>query len=363
MKRYWHEHEYKRIRQRLAAKSLQRDLLSRKKRRLQRRRNQGVPELFIRIANEFKHLPIRPALAKAPSLMCCLKNPDGMAAFIDDLRYYCEKKVPVLVDLSEVEELQLNAITVLLAVMVQFKSRGIKFNGTTPINESVRKILVQSNFFNHLGDHYSQQVSYELPGTSIYTHGNRLVDSELSHRIIRAATKTIWGTERRCNGVQRTLIELMMNTNNHAAPCGKDEKHWWLSTQHIKSEQRVIFCFVDFGVGVFTSLKRKPSASKFFGILEKISDGISRSRPEILLEKILNGTMHMTATGKYYRGKGLPGIYEVLKENRISNLSLITNNVYFTSSNGAYHRLKNGFSGTFISWELNSNNESLPNVT
>ena len=87
-----------------------------------------------------------------------------MAAFIDELKYCLENRIPVFVDIKEVEELELNAITVLLAVMVQFKSRGIKFNGNMPTRTQVGKLLRESKFFEHLNGSYSQKDSYDLPG-------------------------------------------------------------------------------------------------------------------------------------------------------------------------------------------------------
>lgn len=295
--------------------------------------------------------------------MCCLRNPDGMAAFIDELKYCLENRIPVFVDIKEVEELELNAITVLLAVMVQFKSRGIKFNGNMPTRTQVGKLLRESKFFEHLNGSYSQKDSYDLPGSTVYTHGKLSVDSEFSQELIDSAAKTIWGCPRRCPGVQRTFIELMQNTNNHASLHKSGEKHWWISVQHIPDEQRVVFSFVDFGVGVFESLANKPESNIFYRAIDKLKQVFGVTRNEQILKLIFEGELHKTVTGNYYRGKGLPGIYSVLQKNRISKLAMITNDVYFTSEYNEFRRLNNGLSGTFISWELTSSNESLPNET
>jgi hypothetical protein len=325
--------------------------------------NQRISKSELRARNAFTHLPVRARFPRAPRQMCWLRNPDGMAAFIHELKYCLENHVPVFVDIKEVEELELNAITVLLAVMVQFKSRGIKFNGNMPTRANVDKLLRESKFFDHLNDNYSQKDSYDLPGSTIYTHGKLSVDSEFSQELIDSAAKTIWGCPRRCPGVQRTFIELMQNTNNHASLQKSGEKHWWISVQHIPGEQRVVFSFVDFGVGVFESLANKPESNIFYRAIDELKRVFNVTCNEQILKLIFEGELHKTVTGNYYRGKGLPGIYAVLQNNRISKLAMITNDVYFTSEDNQFRRLKNGLSGTFISWELTSSNESLPNET
>ena len=308
-----------------------------------------------------------------------------MAAFIGQLKACLEARVPVFVDIKDVEELELNAITVLLAVMVQFTSRGIKFNGNIPLRLEVlqrlkesrffehlnaqaeslaprrRRQLEDSGFFHHLNRSNQQRESYDFPGSSIYTHGKLFVDSEFSQQLIDEATKTIWGEHRRCPGVQRTFIELMQNTNNHASLHKNGEEHWWISLQHLKEENKVVFCFVDFGIGVFESLARKPESNIFYKAIDKLKQLFGVTRNEQVLKLIFDGELHKTVTGYYYRGKGLPGIYNVQQKKHISKLSMITNDVYFTSADNQYRRLKTGFSGTFISWELSRQNDSLPN--
>jgi hypothetical protein len=74
------------------------------------------------------------------------------------------------------------------------------------------------------------------------------------------------------------------------------------------------------------------------------------------LKLLLQGEVHRTVTGKYYRGKGLPGIFEACKTNKISNLIIISNDALADFSNDKFISLKNKLSGTYVSWELNENN-------
>lgn len=73
----------------------------------------------------------------------------------------------------------------------------------------------------------------------------------------------------------------------------------------------------------------------------------------------MEGEIHRTVTGQHFRGKGLPGIKEVLNRNQISNLCVISNNVIAKiNTNSAFNKLKSEFCGTFVSWELNELNEN-----
>src|SRR5690606_864526 len=259
----------------------------------------------------------------------------------------------------KVKTISYDAIVVLLSIMVRFKATKIDFNGDFPENEEARRILTESKFLQYLYQSFRNEDRYQLgQNSSIVTHAWKDVDSELGNELIKNASKTIWGEERRCQGVQRTLIELMLNTNNHADDSKKGEKHWWLSVHHDKVNKKVSFAFIEFGVGVFTSLNNKRYGSKFFGIVDKLKERVKFGNNADLLRLIMDGTLHRTATGKPYHGKGLPGINKVRERNQISNLNIITNDVHASLDNDSFQIMSKSFSGTFVYWELNNENSN-----
>ena len=77
-----------------------------------------------------------------------------------------------------------------------------------------------------------------------------------------------------------------------------------------------------------------------------------------MLQLLLQGKIH-SSTGKYYRGKGLPGIFDASMNNKISNLVVISNKGYADISKDEYKILNNEFSGTFVYWELKNTNERI----
>jgi hypothetical protein len=288
-----------------------------------------------------------------------LSNPEEAIGFFASLVTYCDQRRKVWVSLRDVERIEYDAIVVLLAVMIRFKAAKVGFNGDWPMGGAARAILKESRFFEILYQKMVDQESYEIGrGSSIYTHAHKNVDSALSAAVIEHAAKTVWEESRRCPGAQRIFVELMQNTNNHASPGNPGEKHWWVSVHHRAKEKKVSFTFVDFGVGVFQSLDNKTPTSKWFGWRTILGMVYTLTNNAEIMKLILDGDFHQTVTKKYYRGKGLPGIRQVLGRRQVSNLQIITNDVIANVGGGSYRVLKTAFSGTLVYWELDSSNLS-----
>lgn len=293
----------------------------------------------------------------APKYFSFVEKPEETIKFINKLEKLYLNNSSVFVNLKNIKYLDYSAVTILVSVMFSFKTRNIKFNGNFPQNGHLAKLLINSDFFKYLNKPIGQKLEYALgKENQIFTRANKEVNSELGYVVMAEASNTIWGKKRICKGLQRTLLELMQNTNNHADINKKGEKHWWLSVNHDKPNKKVSFIFIDYGVGIFESLKHKPNDNKWFGWFEKIKNRLIHGDNAEIFELLLEGQMHLTVTGQHFRGKGLPGIREVLSRNQISNLRVISNNVLADVGNNKYEKLNEEFSGTFVTWELNENN-------
>lgn len=298
---------------------------------------------------------------EAPEIFSFINNTNEVSRFVTKLKELYDNDNKVFIVMKNVKEIDYGAIVVLLSIMIKFKAKGINFNGDKPTSLEPRKVLNESGFTNQLNRQFMELDEYNLSRNGhygIHTHANKKVNSSLTASLIESASLSIWGESRRCPGVQRTLLELMQNTNNHAGEKNPGEKLWWLSVHHDKSRKVISFSFIDFGVGVFESLNNKDSSSKFFD-WQTIAEGLGIDDNKKVMKSILSGVLHKTVTGKPYRGKGLPGIAEVLSRNQISNLHIITNNVAADVSNGKYSTVKPSFSGTYIYFELGDENESI----
>ncbi|MCD9855304.1 hypothetical protein LUD75_11330 [Epilithonimonas sp. JDS] len=327
------------------------------KKRASKRYNKSFEELV----SELKAFQNDNVKVTAPLYFSLIKNPEETIDFVNKIEQLYLNKQEVFVDLKNIKFLDHSAITILVSILFSFKSRNIGFNGNFPKNKDLSLLLINSDFFKYLQRvNIPEKLEYKIgKQNQLFTRANKEVNSELGLIVMAEASKTVWGEHRTCKGLQRTLLELMQNTNNHAELNEKGEKHWWLSVNQNKSEKKVSFIFVDYGIGIFESLKNKPETNKWFGWLDKIKNKLVVGGNEEIFKLLLNGEMHLTVTGQHFRGKGLPGIKEVLDRNQISSLKIISNNVFADVENDTFTKLKCEFSGTFVSWELNENNQNI----
>lgn len=360
MKKCFSNRKSRQFYERRAAKQLKRRLLSRERRKRVRRVAMGpasnaLTRRRILADRSGKHTPVL-----APAVFSFIKNTPEMIVFIEKVDTLWRKRRPVWIILRDVEEIDYGGILVLLSVMIRFKARGVKFNGDWPLSQVARDTLASSGFFTSLGLSFNDRDHYKVGSLKgILTHAHRNVEAELTDRVLGKAAQIIWGKPARCQGAQRVFLELMQNTNNHASLAGRGEKHWWLAAHHDSNKHTVSFAFVDYGVGVFKSLRSKQAGDKFFGVLEKMligfRDNLSASDADVL-KKILEGELHRTASRKYYRGKGLPGIKEALDRGWIANLHIITNKVRADVARGSFELMTRNFEGTFLHWEISTKN-------
>lgn len=360
VKQYLHTYPNPAVRQ--ANKKHRRSLLSKDKQKIRRTescqqtKEQKMEKFHERRMNDTFRSFTR---VKAPEIFSMISNAEESLSFVTKLEECFDKRRKVFVDLKSVKHIGNGAIVVLLSKMIQFKSHDIDFNGNYPKNKQCYKILKESGFIENLYKNFGQEEEYGIgnENNKIYTHGQKNVNPVLSSEIIRHMSKQIWGDSQRCIGVQRVFLELMQNTNNHASFNKFGEKHWWLSVDYDKETNTSHIAFIDFGVGIFKSLENKNNGSKFYGVIEKLKNAVRYGSNADLLKLLLEGEVHKTATGDYYRGKGLPGIVNAFNKNQISNLIIISNNAMADLKENRYTSLTNPLSGSFFYWEVNHNNE------
>lgn len=360
MKKIYTTSSYKIRNNKRAKRFLKRRLVSKQKRKNKNHKGQGKSKEVRqeeRLISNFTKIT-------APKHFSFVEKPEETIKFINKLEKLYLNRTSVFVNLKDITFLDYSAVTILVSVMFSFKTRNIQFNGNFPKNGDLARLLINSDFFKYLNKPIGKKIEYALgKENQIFTRANKEVNSELGYIVMAEASTTIWGEKRTCKGLQRTLLELMQNTNNHADINKKGEKHWWLSVNHDRSNKKVSFIFIDYGVGIFESLKHKPNDNKWFGWLEKIKNRLVYGDNSEIFKLLLEGQMHLTVTGQHFRGKGLPGIREVLSRNQICNLRIISNNVFSDVANEKYIKLNEEFSGTFVTWELNENNKNIKWIT
>lgn len=359
MKLYFKSQKYINYSKRRARKSLKRRLIHKRRilhiRRSFYKKNLKEVSLLKDFIQYKQHV-------LAPDNLSLIDNPEEVILFFKKIHEILNNNQRVYVILKKVKNIDYGAITVLLSEMYMFKLKKIQFQGDFPSDQNAKKLIIESGFFDYIGRTDVRQNAEYLAGNDnqIITHAHKNVEPVLSLPIMKESSITIWGEKRIDSGLHSVLMELMQNTNNHASSGMIGEKHWWLSVNHDKKNKKVSFVFVDHGVGIFRSLNGKSPDSKWYGWFEKAKSSLGVETNEECLKQLLLGNLHRTVTQKSYRGKGLPNIKRMLDLNRISNLHVISNNVYSNVDKNEYKLLNKEFDGTFFYWELCENNINSP---
>jgi hypothetical protein len=324
--------------------------LRRKKKRKERRAGRLITQ-----KNKFTDY----VYVQAPAIFSFLHNTVEVLYFIRQLENCLRSRQKTFVVLNGVIQMHHDAIVVLVSILRRFKDESVQFNGNLPFNEEARQVLIDSEFFLMLykmlyDSTPKREELYTKPNCSIHTRTDKKVDVALTDKLIREASETVWGKPMRCTGVYRILIELMTNTHNHAEIREKGRERWHICAVHLKEEKKVIFTFVDYGVGVITSLQNKQPGQKMYGFFQKLLHLFSGNATNVaIIREIFLDEKQISSTGETYRGYGLPSLYNSFLEQEIVNFNYITNDVHFNAVKKEFTPLAENFSGTFIYWELN----------
>ena len=310
------------------------------------------PEKFKRkLHKKAKKHPIN-----APSNFSLIGNTKEFVTFINQLELRYEQKHEVYIEMKDIVNISIDAISVLLSCLAKFKENGIYFEGSFPQDPNCKNKIIKSGFFDYVGKSYENMVEnngVRLRGKQdvIITHGSLDVLQALSADVILEANRHIHGEKRRNFGIQSTLIELMTNTGEHASGSTKTKKEWWMSIEKTENPKTVRFSFIDYGIGIFNSLNKK-------GFLQILRSMLSNQSNSECLREIFEHQTHKTSIGESSRGKGLPEIKENLDNNSFSCLRVLTNDVFADVTAGQYNDLDYHFNGTFFYFELTKENNS-----
>jgi len=280
---------------------------------------------------------------KPPMVFSLKENTNATIIFINNLKKLEDTKQRIYINMKEVHKLTGATIALLLSVVNEFSSKGIKIIGSKPKNKEARKILELSGFFDHMNGEI--EYSTEVNSNTIIEQDSKSVQPQRTAKIVRSAMKTITGTEQRNKKLQGLFIEFMANSINHGFPDNKNKK-WILSSSHFKKENYVSFSFIDNGVGILETINKK-TKHKLKAFFKGDQD---------LLMSAFKGDIG-SRTGLTFRGKGLPFILKKLEENSISNLFILTNNVILDFENKNFIQIDTTYRGTFYYFELNKNNK------
>jgi len=277
-----------------------------------------------------------------PTNFSIRNHPDEAFMFIARLKNIANhtKTRNVHISLRNCKYISNGAIALMISAIQELNQFGIRVSGNYPDDSRTKKILEKSGFFNFVYGNVSEENKQTI--NTIVQQGINVVEPEIIAPLVTQAMKSVWGAPYRNQRVQSLLIELMANSVNHAFKTKKDRR-WYLSISH--DNDNVSFTFIDNGQGICKTLNLK--------FLDKIKSLYLFSNTEII-SAAFDGKFG-SRTKERKRGRGLPNVKKCFSENYISNLVVITNNIYYDFKTNSTRKLKYEFDGTCYYWELNIN--------
>lgn len=303
----------------------------------------------------FTDISWRTALRKNPrfieieapaNLTLKYEDVEEVLVFISNIKKMGKKGFFIHLKLSNVIEIGEGAIALLLSVISDLERKRIFFKGEKPLHEHSKNTLERSGFFEHMTGSVSK-INSVSKNKILKTGGEKTDQKELGPQIHNAMS-TIWGVEGRCPALYGGLGEMMRNSCEHAFPLSSPII-WHLGISHFEEENCCKFSFVDNGQGIIKTYNEK-------GLL-KIIVKYFKNNAEILKLAFEDGIT--SRTGLSWRGKGLPTIYEMYLDNIITNLVVITNDVYLDFDRKIYKKISTNFSGTYYFWKIDTTCEKL----
>lgn len=260
----------------------------------------------------------------------------------------------IFFDLSNVEKISSDALMYIIALINNVKRARvlrIHIRGNEPIAQEAKEFIKNMGFYDYVQSrnrafNKKQNSKFQIKRGVKYDEGlaTELCEfaSNAKQTSLRISTKRLYPT----------IMELMTNTQQHAySDVSQMDCNWYISAETVaNSETSVRFVFLDTGEGIPETVRKKAT--------EKVKQLLSmfpfvKSPDAQIMQSVFNGEFR-TETGKEYRGKGLPGIYEDMRAGNIRNFKIISGYALgIANAQGTITTqvLTSSFQGSLFCWE------------
>lgn len=248
-------------------------------------------------------------------------------------------------DMSDIRSIDIGAITYLLAFGIRrIEKYSNRCSFRLPEDEKAKRIISESGFQDYLRS--SAQDKAEVHGKILLARGSNQVTQEIIGNTITKGLEQLYDpndeniaqTRRK---VYTVVTELCNNSVEHANRV-EANKNWLLTVHPNREERKLECCFLDLGLGIFGTLRRKAG--------QKFEDQLRRKKQDEIILDTFKGK-YDSSTGDINRNKGLPTVYKIAMEGHINNLHLITNKTYLPFEiEGS--TLSKEFNGTFYYFDV-----------
>lgn len=283
----------------------------------------------------------------APQNFSFVNNTNEVLTYFNDVRDFIKEKQSVNLNISEITHLTPDTITLLMAKLSEKESRKVVLHGNAPVNPTLKKMFIESGLYNYVNSMGKKQVSQK---NKLWKHStNNEVKGEMTADAIKACKDLfkLKGINYDTDSLYNLLVEAMSNTMNHAD--GKiSNLDWWLYYYLDEENNTLKFSFIDLGIGIFKSA----SFNSYKNIVKHVYQGNLLLVKPFLEGKIISSRK----TDKEISGKGVQQIIDCAKLHEFKKFIIISNDVKIDVKSKDGEEISDNFEGTFIYFEISSNN-------
>ncbi|CDA30828.1 putative uncharacterized protein [Clostridium sp. CAG:492] len=285
-----------------------------------------------------------------PKIFSILENPEETISFFNNVIKEIEKIYSnnilyiFLVDMEDVQKITGDALMYFLTVMRNYRVRGCKgiyWRGNFPKNEDISNFLKCSGFLGYLD---TPKCNLMHTDENIQIKSGSLIEPNVMKSICDFTNDKLNTDRKYSRFLANMLTELMTNTKDHAYNSNnKFDFCWYVFVEN--SQDYIRYTFMDNGLGIPTTVNKR--------LGEKIKEYINIDKEYKYIESCLSGNFLRTETNLTHRGKGLPEINSYYNDNKMSNLTIISNHAYYQKNKSK--DLINHLIGTIVYWEIDKN--------
>jgi hypothetical protein len=322
---------------------------------LKRKDIKYVPDKQFEIIRPPQKLPDYQIKLSGPKNFSLLENRNAVIKYFDDMRKSLEKRIPTLMDLSAISNIDLPTIAFLIAHMMDSRQSVRQSNQYltvwVPNDQSpISDLFKKSQFYETITRKGIADHGYFLSRSSSKINQNYMLD-------ILEQTKVFVGQQVDISTLAPILTEIFTNTNNHADPNRGDEPNkipWFVTLLEVPEQNKISYAVVDLGIGIHESLNNKGIKMVEAGRLStlKMKTFFSKTQSKLLSTSIPQGVR--SSTKLLYRGQGLQDIYNSVKIGPYKRFEVLTNKakVNLLDISGIEDDTEYNLEGTIYYWEI-----------
>lgn len=259
----------------------------------------------------------------------------------------------IFIKLEYIKNITPDALMYILAIVKSLKqsiTSKCNFYGKLPFDTDCKELLLESGYLNYFRNKREKRL--EITNDRIQIKLGSNVDGVVVKNICDFANEFFGTTQNSTKALYNMLIELMLNTTQHAYTKESTMLHQWYVFVE-RSADRIKITFLDTGEGIPKTVSRK--------IQERLIDisPIHKKNDSEYIFSALNKEGVRSSTKQHYRGKGLPKIYSYYKRDIIQNLYVISGKGKCIpkkdlNGNNILQAIENDISmnGTIFYWEI-----------